>query len=856
MAVFRFNHVLKGCLIFCSLWSGSSHALTYDPLPVELQGKFPVSIPQYKDVDQLLLLSNRWVIVVTHNQKEVLNKVNELSQGKFNPLVERWEKSILKPNNQDWNALRTYEAIYNEHAAEARTQAGEFDLDKATHYQISSNDDNNYSKKINPKRVTRALVSLGKNHIPGEYLVHYAQYSYLELPEPMQNGKTYTIELASGKSTTFVYDEMKLVSRAIKVNQVGYLPDSPRKFAYLGAYLQEFGPLDCSHAKEFKVVSVVTGETVMTGPVTLRGNNPSVAAKPDSNENPASKGLLTGENTYELDLTPLKQQGEFFISIPGVGRSWAFRHSCDAYGEAYYIATRGMYHQRCGIAIGQPYTPWPRIQCHTDPVYESEAIPFVPPMEAPKGYDVFDVIGITINYNKPTVDATGGWHDAADWDRNIYHYTNILDLLYAYELAPQNFYDNQLNIPESGDGTPDILSEAEYGLLPWKKSMDQRHAVAGMIETWTHPPIEDPKVHYAYSQRTRWASLLYAATAAQLAHLLKPFNAALSEEYHQSAVKAYEFGSNPADTLGTVTIHAAKDRGKGEKYTMQWTETEKDNVPYYIHASLRLFILTGEDKYLEKIPALLPKAPRPYDWPFSLRGFSPWLYFSLFSEDLQGHLPQQEVQKWRQHYIKIAEGLVADSFKQPYRQSWPIYQNYWMGWGAMTMTNQARCLLLAHHLTKDPKYKDAAILNLDYMLGANPMGMSWTTGIGFTYPIEIQHAVSEDDGIMDPVPGITIYGNTEGMFYDLTHMVWETPTPSGTPKKFLPAGNWKTPLLRQWSCHPNVNTPQCEFTIHETMSSTIFATAMLICPQWMPSETLKQRNPREDSLLFGYYFLP
>jgi hypothetical protein len=37
--------------------------------------------------------------------------------------------------------------------------------------------------------------------------------------------------------------------------------------------------------------------------------------------------------------------------------------------------------------------------------------------------------------------------------------------------------------------------------------------------------------------------------------------------------------------------------------------------------------------------------------------------------------------------------------------------------------------------------RDTALANLDYMFGCNAMGMSWTTGIGFTYPAVLQHEV-------------------------------------------------------------------------------------------------------------------
>ena len=68
------------------------------PLPPEKEGVFPIHIPDYQGIEQLLLLNNRWVIVVTTNTQEVLDTINQLSKGKFYELVNKWEKS--KKTNQ------------------------------------------------------------------------------------------------------------------------------------------------------------------------------------------------------------------------------------------------------------------------------------------------------------------------------------------------------------------------------------------------------------------------------------------------------------------------------------------------------------------------------------------------------------------------------------------------------------------------------------------------------------------------------------------------------------------------------------------------------------------------------------
>src|SRR5690606_12794187 len=106
-------------------------------------------------------------------------------------------------------------------------------------------------------------------------------------------------------------------------------------------------------------------------------------------------------------------------------------------------------------------------------------------------------------------------------------------------------------------------------------------------------------------------------------------------------------------------------------------------------------------------------------------------------------------------------------------------------WGANMMMNFNRSLMIAHQLTGDAKYRDAALANTDFMLGANPMGMSWTTGMGFVYPIDIQHSMSENDGIVDPVPGITLYGITGGpIYHQFRNTVWVSEGPDG-PVEFI-----------------------------------------------------------------------
>ena len=362
---------------------------------------------------------------------------------------------------------------------------------------------------------------------------------------------------------------------------------------------------------------------------------------------------------------------------------------------------------------------------------------------------------------------------------------------------------------------------------------------------------------YAFSRRTRWSSLLYAAAAAQYALLVKPYNAEKSAAYRKLAERAYAYGNDPDHSLGEVTIAARKNRGHGAPYTQVWEEKDAMIRPFLLQARARLYLLTGDTAYLADLPQLAADAPDPYKYPNTFNSYSAWMCFDV-PRQLTAKLPAEIIALWRGRYVEAGSARAAMNDAMPYRCSWPRAQENGLGWGASTMTNYSRAELIAWALSGQTALREAAIQNADFAFGANPLGMCWTTGLGYVYPVDIQHAVSEDDGILDPVPGITIYGMTGGAYPQLRNEVWRAPTGRDrtTYTDFMAKANQDRPVFRQFSVHPHVNTAQCEFTIHETMSSTILTCALLMPRGWKPGPALTQRQPRPAPWLFGYYYLP
>lgn len=71
-------------------------------------------------------------------------------------------------------------------------------------------------------------------------------------------------------------------------------------------------------------------------------------------------------------------------------------------------------------------------------------------------------------------------------------------------------------------------------------------------------------------------------------------------------------------------------------------------------------------------------------------------------------------------------------------------------------------LLWAYRLTGDSAFVDAALSNLDYILGRNATGYCFVTGAGTLSSRHPHHRLAEADEVADPLPGFVIGGPHDG----------------------------------------------------------------------------------------------
>ena len=293
----------------------------------------------------------------------------------------------------------------------------------------------------------------------------------------------------------------KSIEPSIAVNQIGYnIGDT--KHAYLANV----------DADSFMVVDIESNRTVYTGPVTKHYYT----------------DRSTGHIVNTLDFSNLESMGWYRLELIGKDISSSpFLVGTDVYRDVTRQAVRSFYYQRCGTAI-KSNTSWDHPVCHLD-----DAVLYARPDKH--------------------VDATGGWHDAGDYSKiSVTAEISLAFLLNLYEHRSDLFTDQQLDIPESGNGIPDLLDEIRWGLT-WMLKMQRDdggvyHKLT--IKKWTgeHLPHEETDKRYLFKVSSN-ATGAFAAVAAIGARVFQTYEPDFAERLTIAARNAWQFLENNPVTV-------------------------------------------------------------------------------------------------------------------------------------------------------------------------------------------------------------------------------------------------------------------------------------------------------------------
>jgi endoglucanase len=494
---------------------------------------------------------------------------------------------------------------------------------------------------------------------------------------------------------------------AIKINQLGFLPASQKLAVVPGAAATRFAVIDAASGKQVFEGSLGT-------PVTWDAS---------------------GENVRLADFSALRTPGSYRLRVAGLPDSAPFPVAADAYRALDAGAIRAFTLNRASIALSPAVAgAYARPAGHPDT--RVEVHPSAASAKRPAG---------TI------ISSPKGWYDAGDYNKYIVNSgISTYTLLAAYEHFPAWFDKLALQLPESGNGLPDLLNEALWN-LDWMITM-QDPDDGGVYHKLTNKsfdgmvmPDKATAPRYVVQKNTA-ATLDFAATMAAASRVLAPFDKqqpGRSARYLAAAEAAWAWAKAHPDVLYQQPADILTG-GYGDK--------KVDDE--FAWAAAELLATTGKDVYrAQALAAGNPEQTEP-GWA-DVRPLG-WITLAQNGKRLSA-ADQAAVRK---PLLENADKLAARWQASPYRVSMAGKDFVW-GSNAVIL-NQAMMLVAAYRLEPRPAYLNAAQSALDYVLGRNGPGMSFVTGFGGVSPQHPHHRPSEADGIVAPVPGWLVGGPNPG----------------------------------------------------------------------------------------------
>ena len=495
----------------------------------------------------------------------------------------------------------------------------------------------------------------------------------------------------------------------IKVDQVGYLPDST-KLALVTA-----------QGRAFEVKRVSDNATAFKG-----------------NLGPASQDADTGDSVQVADFSELKESGTYYLDVPGVGKSWTFSIRPDVFSRTYYLAMRAFYGQRCGTAVdlGPEFPGYSHPACHMKGMFHATS-------------------GKQGERNN-----VGGWHDAGDYGRYVVNSgISTGTLLWAWEIFAPKLKNIKLNIPESGNGTPDILNEARWN-LEWMLKMQDEDGGVWHKQTSEHfsdfiMPEDDnmPSVVVGTGQapyKSTCATADLAAVAAIAARVYSPFDAKFAKQNLEAARKAW---------LWTEEYPNVSFRNPAGINTGEYGDSSCSDERLW--AAAELWRTTGEKTYSDYVVKQYPDfrgtldTPAPEGWR-DVAAMGLWAYALSSSKDAN---PSVEADI-RRRTSQAARAIVESTRKNPYRVSLRAKDYVWGSNGVAASYGVE--LLVANALAPDPAFVESALDNLHYLLGRNTFSLSWVTQVGDNPYRHPHHRPSGADKNTEPWPGLLSGGPNAG----------------------------------------------------------------------------------------------
>jgi endoglucanase len=519
---------------------------------------------------------------------------------------------------------------------------------------------------------------------------------------------------------------------AIRVNQVGYLPNLNKLATVVST---STSPLTWQLKNS-------GGTVVASGSTTVFGND-----------------AASGEQVHIADFSSFTTQGTGYTLVVGSTVSNPFDIGPAIYHTLKYDALAYYYQTRSGIAITMPYA------VRTDLTRPAGHIG-VAPNQGDTNVPCASDAGCSYSLN-----VSGGWYDAGDQGKYVVNGgISVWTLMDEYErtkflgTSSADFANGKMNIPENGNGVPDILDEARWEmefLLKMQVPTGQPHA--GMAHhkmhdaNWTgipQRPEQDSQPRVLRPVSTA-ATLNLAATAAQCARIWASIDATFSNKCLTAAQTAWTAAqANPS------IIASGSDGTGGGAYGDNTINDE------FYWAAAELYVTTGSSTYLNFLTSS-PLYKVIISNPSSMNWGSTQVLGDISLAVVPNSLAAAEVTSIRNNIVAAANAYVNTSNSQGYRVPFAGGTGGAYYWGDNSdVANNGVIMALAYDFTGGTQYLNGANEAMNYLLGRNAMSKSYVSGYGENPLLNPHHrfwAKQADASFPSPPAGVMAGGPDSGL---------------------------------------------------------------------------------------------
>ncbi|HZM02246.1 MAG TPA: glycoside hydrolase family 9 protein [Candidatus Saccharimonadales bacterium] len=610
------------------------------------------------------------------------------------------------------------------------------------------------------------------------YDLRIGNYLYLQLATPLSGNEAVTVNNPDStlwnSSVQFAATNSAMrISPAIHVNQEGYMPNYI-KCAEVGFFAGSIGELPLPANLGFNLVNVGNNQVVYSGALTTRsdtgwGYSPAPYAK-----------------VLEANFTSYNTPGEYVVQVPTLGISYPFMINAGIGAMFARTYELGLYHQRCGYANTVPFTRFTKGICHepnaTVPsANDAEVNGVLAGMSADNAglqgsAPALSSISASLYpfINTGPVATQGGHHDAGDYSKYTIDVCLLShSLLFAVDAFPGVSNIDNLGVPESGDGIPDVLQEAKWEIDYLSHLQDADGGFYFLVYpanrqyesdvTLVGTNLGDPQVVFPKTTSAT-AAAVGALAEAGSSPLMKKYYPAQAAQYLTQAQLGWQF----------LTTAIAKYGRTGCYQAINQYGNSNTNMDELAWAASALFAATGNPVYENDLTNHFdPSNPGTIYWGW-------WRMFESYgcaTRDYAfaartGRLQQSQLDP---AYLAKCETQIVDcgndnvnwananAYHNSFSQAYKSPPN--AGW--FFSVNQDFDLAVANVVSNSQTYIDTMIGNMNYEGGCNPVDMTFVTGIGWKRQHQIVSQYADNAVRALPPTGIPL-GSVQTGFVTLS----------------------------------------------------------------------------------------